>query len=84
MATVEGHTLGDRMPRKEDGRFIRGKGNYVDDVRLPQMLQSAILRSPYAHARIKSVDASAALELSGVHAVIRVSAAGAIAFTVTP
>ena len=70
MATVQGHTLGDRMPRKEDGRFIRGKGNYVDDVRLPQMLHSAILRSPYAHARINSVDTSAALELSGVHAVI--------------
>jgi aerobic carbon-monoxide dehydrogenase large subunit len=70
MAAVQGHTLGDRMPRKEDGRFIRGKGNYVDDVRLPQMLQSAILRSPYAHARINSVDTSAALELSGVHAVI--------------
>jgi len=70
MAMVQGHTLGDRMPRKEDGRFVRGKGNYVDDVRLPQMLQSAILRSPYAHARIKSVDTSAALELSGVHAVM--------------
>ena len=70
MATVEGHTLGDRMPRKEDGRFIRGKGNYVDDVRLPGMLHSALLRSPYAHARINSVDTSAALELSGVHAVI--------------
>ena len=70
MATLQGHTLGDRMPRKEDGRFIRGKGHYVDDVRLPQMLQSAILRSPYAHARINSVDTSAALELSGVHAVI--------------
>jgi aerobic carbon-monoxide dehydrogenase large subunit len=70
MAMVQGHTLGDRMPRKEDGRFIRGKGHYVDDVRLPQMLHSAILRSPYAHARINSVDTSAALELSGVHAVI--------------
>ena len=70
MATVQGHTLGDRMPRKEDGRFIRGKGNYVDDVRLPGMLHSALLRSPYAHARINSVDTSAALELSGVHAVI--------------
>jgi carbon-monoxide dehydrogenase large subunit len=70
MATVQGHTLGDRMPRKEDGRFIRGKGHYVDDVRLPQMLHSAILRSPYAHARISSVDTSAALELAGVHAVI--------------
>src|SRR5215210_5320032 len=70
MATAQGHTLGDRMPRKEDGRFIRGKGHYVDDVRLPQMLHSAILRSPYAHARINSVDTSAALELAGVHAVI--------------
>ena len=70
MATVQGHTLGDRMPRKEDGRFIRGKGNYVDDVRLTGMLHSALLRSPYAHARINSVDTSAALELSGVHAVI--------------
>jgi aerobic carbon-monoxide dehydrogenase large subunit len=70
MATMQGHTLGDRMPRKEDGRFIRGKGNYVDDVRLSGMLHSALLRSPYAHARINSVDTSAALELSGVHAVI--------------
>ncbi|HET9928365.1 MAG TPA: molybdopterin cofactor-binding domain-containing protein, partial [Rubrobacter sp.] len=70
MATMQGHTLGDRMPRKEDGRFIRGKGNYVDDVRLTGMLHSALLRSPYAHARINSVDTSAALELSGVHAVI--------------
>ena len=70
MATAQGHTLGDRMPRKEDGRFIRGKGHYVDDVRLPGMLHSAILRSPFAHARINSVDTSAALELPGVHAVI--------------
>jgi aerobic carbon-monoxide dehydrogenase large subunit len=70
MATVQGHTFGDRMPRKEDGRFIRGKGNYVDDVRLPGMLHSALLRSPYAHARINNVDTSAALELPGVHAVI--------------
>jgi aerobic carbon-monoxide dehydrogenase large subunit len=66
----EGHTLGDRMPRKEDGRFIRGKGRYVDDFQLPAMLHSAILRSPLAHARITSVDVSAALELQGVHAVI--------------
>ena len=62
--------MGDRMPRKEDGRFIRGKGNYVDDVQLPGMLHSAILRSPLAHAKINSIDVSAALELEGVHAVI--------------
>ena len=67
---MQGHTFGDRMPRKEDGRFIRGKGKYVDDVRLPGMLHSAIVRSPFAHAKINNVDVSAALELEGVHAVI--------------
>ena len=72
MATTptQGHTFGDRMLRKEDGRFIRGKGRYVDDVRLPGMLHSAIVRSPFAHAKINNVDVSAALELEGVHAVI--------------
>ncbi|MBA3615083.1 MAG: carbon-monoxide dehydrogenase large subunit, partial [Rubrobacteraceae bacterium] len=70
METDSRHTMGDRMLRKEDGRFIRGKGNYVDDVRLPSMLHSAILRSPFAHARINNIDTSAALELEGVHAVI--------------
>ena len=59
-----------RMHRKEDVRFLRGQGNYVDDVNLPGMLHSAILRSPYAHARIVSIDTSAALALPGVHAVI--------------
>jgi aerobic carbon-monoxide dehydrogenase large subunit len=68
--TAPRHTMGDRMLRKEDGRFVRGKGNYVDDVRLPGMLHSAILRSPFAHARINNIDTSAALELEGVHAVI--------------
>src|SRR5215213_10486507 len=70
METAPRHTMGDRMLRKEDGRFIRGKGNYVYDVRLPGMLHSAILRSPFAHARINNIDTSAALELEGVHAVI--------------
>ncbi len=59
-----------RMVRKEDARFLRGEGNYVDDVNLPGMLHSAILRSPYAHARIVSIDTSAAEALEGVHAVI--------------
>jgi carbon-monoxide dehydrogenase large subunit len=48
------------LPRKEDARFIRGQGKYVDDIELPGMLHGAILRSPLAHARIISVDASAA------------------------
>ena len=58
------------MPRKEDARFLRGQGNYVDDVVMPGMLHSAILRSPYAHARIRSIDTTAAAALPGVHAVI--------------
>jgi carbon-monoxide dehydrogenase large subunit len=49
-----------RMQRKEDARFIVGRGTYVDDVQLPGMLHSAILRSPYAHARILSIDTLAA------------------------
>ncbi|MGB8382696.1 MAG: molybdopterin cofactor-binding domain-containing protein, partial [Dermatophilaceae bacterium] len=59
-----------RMPRVEDARFLRGQGNYVDDVTMPGMLFSAILRSPYAHARIRSIDTSAAEALPGVRAVI--------------
>ncbi|CAB4696828.1 unannotated protein [freshwater metagenome] len=58
------------MRRVEDVRFVRGQGNYVDDVNLPGMLHSAILRSPHAHARIISIDASAAEALPGVVAVI--------------
>src|SRR6266576_243614 len=59
-----------RLKRKEDPRFIRGQGNYVDDVQLPGMLHGAVLRSPVAHARIVSIDASAALQHPKVHAVI--------------
>ena len=59
-----------RLRRKEDPRFIRGQGHYVDDVQLPAMLHGAILRSPVAHARIVSIDASAALQHPKVHAVI--------------
>jgi carbon-monoxide dehydrogenase large subunit len=59
-----------RLKRKEDARFIRGQGNYVDDVQLPGMLHGAVLRSPVAHARIVSIDTSAALAHPKVHAVI--------------
>jgi carbon-monoxide dehydrogenase large subunit len=58
------------MKRKEDPRFIRGKGNYVDDVKLPGMLYMDIVRSPYAHAKIKKIDTSKALKIPGVLAVI--------------
>ncbi|MER7001601.1 aerobic carbon-monoxide dehydrogenase large subunit [Dactylosporangium sp. NPDC000555] len=59
-----------RMHRKEDARFVRGKGNYVDDIQLPGMLHGSFLRSPYAHAKIVSIDTSAAEALPGVKAVI--------------
>ncbi|MET7419355.1 aerobic carbon-monoxide dehydrogenase large subunit [Dactylosporangium sp. NPDC005555] len=59
-----------RMHRKEDARFVRGKGTYVDDVNLPGMLHGSFLRSPYAHAKIVSIDTSAAEALPGVKAVI--------------
>src|SRR5712691_6605668 len=62
--------LGHSVRRKEDDRFIRGKGNYIDDVKLPGMLHMAILRSPLAHARINSVDTSRAAAPPGVVAVV--------------
>jgi aerobic carbon-monoxide dehydrogenase large subunit len=62
--------MGHRMKRKEDPRFLQGKGRYVDDVVLPNMVYMDIVRSPYAHAKIKKIDASAALALPGVLAVI--------------
>src|SRR3954468_22321395 len=59
-----------RLKRKEDARFIRGAGTYLDDIKLPGMLYGAVLRSPYAHARILSIDTSAALAHPNVAAVI--------------
>jgi carbon-monoxide dehydrogenase large subunit len=68
--SVEIGGIGQSVKRKEDARFIRGRGNYVDDVKLPGMLYMDIARSPYAHARIKSIDTSKALAIPGVLAVI--------------
>ena len=62
--------MGHSMKRKEDPRFLQGKGNYVEDVNLPGMLWMDIVRSPYAHAKIVSIDASKALAIPGVLAVI--------------
>jgi len=59
-----------RLKRKEDPRFVRGKGNYVDDLLLPGMLHGAVLRSPFAHARIVAIDTSAAEAHPKVKAVI--------------
>src|SRR5437879_3272923 len=62
--------IGESIKRKEDGRFLRGKGNYLDDISLPGMLHMAILRSPHAHARIRSIDTTEASAVPGVVAVV--------------
>ena len=68
MATIQQPTTAEperpigfgRLKRKEDPRFIRGQGNYLDDIRLPGMVHAAILRSPFAHAKINSIPSSRA------------------------
>jgi aerobic carbon-monoxide dehydrogenase large subunit len=62
--------VGQPVKRFEDPKLITGRGAFVDDIKLPDMLHAAVLRSPYAHARIRSVDASAARNLPGVVAVL--------------
>lgn len=62
--------IGCARKRREDPRFIQGRGTYVDDISLPGMLFGVIVRSPYAHARIRSIDTSRARALPGVHAVL--------------
>jgi CO/xanthine dehydrogenase Mo-binding subunit len=62
--------IGQSMKRIEDPRLLTGKGKYVDDVVLPGMAHAAMLRSPYAHARIKSIDCSKARALPGVLLVV--------------
>jgi carbon-monoxide dehydrogenase large subunit len=68
MTEIQG--LGHSRKRVEDGRFIQGKGNYIDDLKLPGMLYLDIVRSPYAHARIKSINTEKAMATPGVLAVI--------------
>ena len=62
--------LGASIKRVEDPRFITGNGNYLDDIKLPSMAHMAILRSPYAHANIRSIDTSGAKAMPGVIAII--------------
>jgi len=62
--------IGCARKRREDPRFIQGKGNYVDDVKMPGMTFGAMVRSPYAHAKIKRIDTSRAKAFPGVVAVI--------------
>ena len=67
-STIRG--VGHSVRRVEDDRFIRGRGNYIDDIHLKGMLHMAILRSPYAHAKLNGIDSSAAAALPGVIAVV--------------
>ncbi|MDC0931059.1 molybdopterin-dependent oxidoreductase, partial [Planktomarina temperata] len=62
--------MGCSRKRVEDARFTQGKGNYVDDIKLPGMLHGDFVRSPYAHARVKSINIEAAMALPGVVAVL--------------
>ena len=61
--------IGKSIKRVEDQRFITGKGNYTDDIILPGMLHAYLVRSPYAHANIRSIDTSEAEAMDGVIAV---------------
>src|ERR1700746_3894561 len=65
---VEG--IGASVVRKEDKRFITGKGRYVDDIKLMGMTHAQFIRSPHAHAKVKSIDTSAAMKMPGVVAVL--------------
>src|SRR6202795_4790202 len=62
--------MGHSMKRKEDVRFLHGKGHFIDDLKLPGMLYMDITRSPYAYAKIKSIDISEAMKVPGVVAVV--------------
>ena len=67
--------VGQPLKRFEDPRLITGKGLFVDDVKLPTMLYAAFHRSPHAHARIRSIDVSAALDVDGIVAISCMDAA---------
>jgi len=62
--------IGKPIPRKEDERLLRGQGCYTDDVNLPRQAYASVVRSPHAHARIRSIDTSDALAMPGVLAVL--------------
>jgi carbon-monoxide dehydrogenase large subunit len=67
---VNRNGIGQSVLRVEDQRFLTGRSRYVDDIQLPHMLHGAVVMSPHAHARIKSIDVSAALKSPGVHLVL--------------
>src|SRR5512144_1644172 len=68
--TVEKFAVGQSARRIEDPRLVQGLGRYSDDVTLPREAHAVVLRSPHAHARIRGIDAAAALRAPGVVAVL--------------
>src|SRR5919201_6677251 len=62
--------IGQPLKRFEDPRLVTGDGSFVDDIQRPDMLYAAVLRSPYAHARLRSIDVAAARQSPGVVAVL--------------
>jgi carbon-monoxide dehydrogenase large subunit len=62
--------IGDSHYRLGGDRYVKGAGQFTDDVRVPGMLHAVVLRSPHAHARLVSIDAKRALEMPGIHAVL--------------
>src|SRR5436309_13877605 len=74
--------VGSPVERIEDLRFLKGRGQYVDDLTRERLLHAAILRSSVAHGRIRAIDASAALALTGVVAVITAADIGAVIPTI--
>src|SRR5712671_2911437 len=70
IAIMKNSFVGSAVERREDLRFVRGRGQYVDDLAPDGLLHAVILRSSVAHGRIRSIDAAPALKIAGVHAVI--------------
>ena len=70
--------IGSPVERIEDPRLLRGRGEFVGDLRRDGMLHAAILRSPVAHGRLAAIDASAALAIRGVRAVITAGEIGVV------
>ena len=62
--------VGSSVPRVEDPALLSGRGKFIDDFHLPDMLHAAVVRSPYAHAKVGKIDCAEALAMPGVHAVL--------------
>src|SRR5579872_7455482 len=74
--------IGDAPKRREDARFVTGRGAYLDDIAFDGLTHAVVLRSPHAHARIDAIDIAAALAMPGVLAVL--TAADAVADGLLP